>query len=300
MKRMIRIEMSVAAVGLCLLAIPGLARARSSGGDSATEELRSLMMAALSAARAGDQAKLEDVSRNLMIPNYEAWFKSTFGEEMGTKLTAAYKLDFERQEKWLPTLFASLSKQEGEIFVENVREQGYAGSGSWCARVLLRAAKSDAVFYRVGLQQVLHAGLNRLDDAGYFTVVEGSYRRLDCKSLGLAPASNTPLPHPLYGPLRVGGNVQAARIISRVQPVYPMKAREERISGTVRLHVIVAKDGTVEQIEVASGHPLLQQAALDAVRQWRYHPTLLNGEPVEVDTTVDLIFSLNNPPSPSP
>ncbi len=95
------------------------------------------------------------------------------------------------------------------------------------------------------------------------------------------------------GPLRVGGNVQAAKIINRVQPVYPPLARQTRISGTVRLHAIIAKDGTIQQLEVVSGHPLLQQAALDAVRQWRYQPTLLNGDPVEVDTTIDVIFSLN-------
>ena len=95
------------------------------------------------------------------------------------------------------------------------------------------------------------------------------------------------------GPLRVGGNVQAARIINRVQPVYPPLARQTRISGTVRLHAIIGKDGMIQQLEVMNGHPLLQQSALDAVRQWRYQPTLLNGEPVEVDTTIDVIFSLN-------
>jgi len=95
------------------------------------------------------------------------------------------------------------------------------------------------------------------------------------------------------GPLRVGGNVQAARIINRVQPVYPPLARQTRISGTVRLHAIIGKDGAITQLEVMNGHPLLQQSALDAVRQWRYQPTLLNGEPVEVDTTIDVIFSLN-------
>ncbi|HET8925162.1 MAG TPA: energy transducer TonB [Candidatus Acidoferrum sp.] len=103
-----------------------------------------------------------------------------------------------------------------------------------------------------------------------------------------------PPPRPKQtGPLRVGGNVQAARIVNRVQPVYPPLARQTRISGTVRLHAIIGKDGTIQQLEVMSGHPLLQQAALDAVRQWRYQPTLLNGEPVEVDTTIDVIFSLN-------
>jgi len=108
--------------------------------------------------------------------------------------------------------------------------------------------------------------------------------------VGTAP----PPPKPKQtGPVRVGGNVQAAMLINRVQPIYPPLARQTRISGTVRLHALISKNGTIEQLEVLSGHPLLQQAALDAVRQWRYRPTLLNGEAVEVDTTVDVIFSLN-------
>ena len=100
-------------------------------------------------------------------------------------------------------------------------------------------------------------------------------------------------PKPAQSRIKVGGNVTAARIVNRTTPIYPPLARQTRISGTVRLHAIIAKDGTVQQLEVLSGHPLLVQAALDAVRQWRYQPTLLNGEPVEVDTTVDVIFSLN-------
>ena len=109
---------------------------------------------------------------------------------------------------------------------------------------------------------------------------------------GMGAAPPPPKPHQT-GPLRVGGNVQAARILNRVQPVYPPLARQTRISGTVRLHAIIGKDGAITSLEVMSGHPLLQQAALDAVRQWRYQPTLLNGEPVDVDTTIDVIFSLN-------
>ena len=99
--------------------------------------------------------------------------------------------------------------------------------------------------------------------------------------------------------IRIGGNVQAAKIIKRVQPVYPPLARQTRIQGTVRLHVIIAKDGTIKQLEITSGHPLLQQASLDAVKQWRYQPTLLNGKPVEVDTTIDVIFTLNEGPGTS-
>ena len=87
--------------------------------------------------------------------------------------------------------------------------------------------------------------------------------------------------------------MQAAKLMNKVQPLYPPLARQTRISGTVRLHAIIAKNGTVEQLEVISGHPLLVQSALDAVRQWKYQPTTLNGEAVEVDTTIDVIFSLN-------
>jgi periplasmic protein TonB len=102
-----------------------------------------------------------------------------------------------------------------------------------------------------------------------------------------------PPPKPTQTRIRQGGAVTAASLINKVQPAYPPLARQTRISGTVRLHAIISKDGTVQQLEVLSGHPLLVQAALDAVRQWRYRPTTLNGEPVEVDTTIDVIFSLN-------
>lgn len=102
-----------------------------------------------------------------------------------------------------------------------------------------------------------------------------------------------PPPRPTQTRIKQGGAVTAASLINKVQPSYPPLARQTRISGTVRLHAIISKSGTVQQLEVMSGHPLLVQAALDAVRQWRYRPTTLNGEPVEVDTTIDVIFSLN-------
>jgi protein TonB len=111
--------------------------------------------------------------------------------------------------------------------------------------------------------------------------------------IGGVIGSNLP-PPPKATPARIrqGGNVQQAKLINMVRPIYPPLAKQARISGTVRLHAIIAKDGSVIQLEVVHGHPLLVQSALDAVRQWRYQPTLLNGEPVEVDTTVDVVFSL--------
>jgi periplasmic protein TonB len=92
--------------------------------------------------------------------------------------------------------------------------------------------------------------------------------------------------------IRVGGNVQSASLVRQVMPVYPPIAKTAHISGTVVLHAIIAKDGTVEELTYISGPQLLMKNAMDAVKQWRYRPTLLNGEPVEVDTTISVVFTL--------
>lgn len=93
--------------------------------------------------------------------------------------------------------------------------------------------------------------------------------------------------------IRVGGNVQQARLVSQPKPVYPPLAKQARIAGVVKLNAVIAKDGSIMNLSVISGHPLLVQSALDAVKQWRYQPTLLNGEPVEVITQIDVNFTLS-------
>ncbi len=89
-------------------------------------------------------------------------------------------------------------------------------------------------------------------------------------------------------PITVTSDVQAAKLIRKVIPVYPRLAIAAHISGTVRLTGVVAKDGTVQQIRVVSGPALLVEAALDAVRQWIYRPTMLNNKPVEVIAPIDV------------
>ena len=92
--------------------------------------------------------------------------------------------------------------------------------------------------------------------------------------------------------IRVGGQVESARLIFQPKPEYPPLAKMARIQGTVRLEAIISKDGTIQDLKVISGHPLLVKAALEAVQRWRYQPTLLNGDPVEVVTEIDVNFTL--------
>jgi protein TonB len=103
-----------------------------------------------------------------------------------------------------------------------------------------------------------------------------------------APKSVTPTR------IRLGGNVEAARLIHQVQPEYPLLARDARIGGTVVLKAIINRDGSVENLSLVSGQPLLVAAAMDAVKQWVYKPTHLNGVPVEVVTEVDVYFRLSS------
>jgi protein TonB len=106
------------------------------------------------------------------------------------------------------------------------------------------------------------------------------------------PPPPAPVQHAPAKPLRVGGEVMEARIIKRVMPVYPEIAKRSRVSGRVRLMSVIAADGTIQKLQVTEGHPLLVAAALEAVRQWVYKPTLLNGQPVEVQAPIEVIFTL--------
>ena len=130
-------------------------------------------------------------------------------------------------------------------------------------------------------------------------------RRWEVKSVHLTPESakelraektaKPPESPPKSEPpkqLRVSGQVQAAKAIFHPTPQYPPLARLARIGGTVRLQAVIGKDGVVRELKALSGDPMLVKAAMEAVGHWRYQPTLLNGEPVEVITEIDVVFSV--------
>ncbi len=93
--------------------------------------------------------------------------------------------------------------------------------------------------------------------------------------------------------VRVSQGVSQGLLVRRIQPNYPPLARQARIQGTVVLRAVISKDGSIENLTLVSGHPMLAPAAIDAVKQWKYKPYLLNGEPVEVDTEVLVNFTLS-------
>jgi protein TonB len=102
----------------------------------------------------------------------------------------------------------------------------------------------------------------------------------------------TPKPPMPTHPLKIS-QWSEGNVVHRVQPVYPPLARQARIQGVVQLRAIISKTGTIERLAVESGHPMLAGAAIDAVRQWRYRPYLLNDEPVEIETEITVNFLLS-------
>ncbi len=107
-------------------------------------------------------------------------------------------------------------------------------------------------------------------------------------SVDVAPPPSPAPAHPLIVSHWAEGN-----LIYRVQPVYPPLARQARIQGTVELRAIVSKAGMIENLAVVSGHPMLVKSAVEAVRQWRYRPYLLNNDPIEVETEITVNFVLS-------
>jgi protein TonB len=107
--------------------------------------------------------------------------------------------------------------------------------------------------------------------------------------------SSTPMVPKVATPqrVRVSQGVSQGLLIKKIQPAYPPLARQARIQGQVLLQAEISKDGTIQNLRLISGHPMLAPAAIEAVKQWRYKPYYLNGEPVEVETQITVIFSLS-------
>jgi protein TonB len=110
--------------------------------------------------------------------------------------------------------------------------------------------------------------------------------------LNTPPDLEPPQPPVRRDPIRVSGKLQEAKLINRVDPVYPKLAIQARVSGVVNLEAVIDEEGTITDLKILNGHPLLTDAALSAVKQWKYMPTMIGGEPVRILATVTVIFRI--------
>lgn len=263
-------------------AVAATQAARPANYPASPQGLKDLLLDWIAAVKAGDTSKASTFISSFTIPNHNEWFLNTFGPTEGPRLEAKY-VELQPGAASLLMKRGEAIAKSADITVEVSVYQKPEDSPVPIVQATLRAMVQPGPIYSVSM-------IDGKDPKspfflGRFVYVDGAFRSLEwevLQALSTAPPVR----------IRVGGNVQHARILRSIAPVYPAIARERRIQGTVGLHVILATDGTVKEMSVVSGDPALQTAALDAVRQWQYRPTLLNGTPVEVDTTIDVIFSL--------
>ena len=140
--------------------------------------------------------------------------------------------------------------------------------------------------------EVAVPGVETTGNGGTDGVIQGMIASVPGPPPGPAPAP-IPKQKPASGPLRVATGVAEANLVHKVVPIYPPLAKSARVQGTVEFTAVINKEGQIDNLRLVHGHPLLVEAARQAVLQWRYRPTLLNGQPVEVVTDIIVNFMLS-------
>jgi TonB family protein len=257
-----------AAVGTALRAYP----------DS-PDGLKSLLNDVFDAVKSEDSAKYSAYFTNFGIPDGGAWLLQAFGASEGPRLKEKYAQLQPQSASDLKKVFEqALQGGRTEVAVQVYQEGAVRKFGVIGAAL---DAMSDPA-------QIYTATGNSPSDKfslalGNFVYVDGGFRFLSGQVL---QALSTALP----ARVRMGGNVMKAKLVNLVEPIYPPEAQSAHLKGVVRLHVVLATDGAPKEITVERGDPAFAKAAVDAVRQWRYAPTTLNGAAVEIDTTIDIEF----------
>jgi TonB family protein len=278
----------VFAVVVCLICSTSLRASQETGAKTAqstvaasypntADGLHSLLTDLLALAKGDDEGKVWSRIAEMEIPDYENWFTRTYGQEKGQARAAAYGKSLKLSEQQFEMLWVELAKQEGEITINKLD----------AANRSLDLAKKDDVLanptdeFKADWKKTDTSAGPARQAIGFFCFVDGKFRLMSF------PHEVQILSTTKSGPLVSG------KLINKVQPVYPESARNLRLRGMVSVNVVIHKDGTVTVQNVGAGHPLLSPAAVAAVQQWKYDPTTISGEPVEVQAKVYVTFEFS-------
>lgn len=232
-----------------------------------SEGLRELLDNMLVVAKKGDKGQLQSVIRELEIPNYEIWFTKNFGLEKGQSWAEPYGRWLTTNENQLEDLMMKLAHMDGEFIVEKM---------DTAKKYDLFNGPLDGYIASWKVAAPKGKELEKLAD---FFFIEGKFRW-----------NSTDQYFPFQPPSK--HSFVPAKVIKKVQPEYPAEARQNNVQGTVKIQVIIQKNGAVTVQNVVEGDPILSPAAIEAVKQWRYEPTLFDGKPVDVQTTIEVNFTL--------
>jgi TonB family protein len=264
----------------------GMASAVETYAESAAG-LKELAANALELARRGDHAALNELVRTMVLPDPDAWFEGAFGEA-GRSMARDYRM---MRAETPGRLFGAFLQ-----FVRDKQTHIDARRLDKPCEARVTELQYPLLAARVRPVDLYEIRALRSDSTGralwFFAWVDGGFRYIGMPVLTiqswpmLSASGKTPRR------VREGGAAQPPKLVQRVNPKYPSSAQSARMQGTVRLLTVIQTDGTPGEIRVLQGHCWLAEAAIKAVRQWRYEPARLAGEPVEVSTVIDVAFQL--------
>ena len=243
--------------------------------------LKSFLQQLSETAASDDAAKASSAIRQLEIPDAGTWFYNLLGADLSERVAVAYAINPGGREEELRKQLATVKTRDREILVAPL----VASSGRPLAPVeqaFTSAMKTPQLFYSVKLVDMAD---NSVIPVGYFVHAGGAFRFVDLATLQSVDTSK---------PIRVrhfaGGPVP--KPVRKTEAVYPQEAREQQLSGTVVLEVVIGTDGTVKEITPLRGPTLLVEAARQAVLQWSFEPPTYNGASVELVAPIELTFRL--------
>ena len=259
---------------------------------NSVDGLQKLVWDMIAAEKSGGQSALMAYLQSLALPTSATWFSAVFGEGNGQQLAMFYDAwSGARNFQIAGDLARAVALQMNDVAalaLDHPGDTGATGKDDY----FLGLVKQPHTFYIVTFKSENGATMRW----AYFVFEEGAFRYLGpLADLRLAPAAGLTggaAPSEMPRRIHLAASMAAARIIHRVLPVYPQEALAQRLEGSVEIHTIIAPDGTVQSVDATSGNSVLVAAAETAVRQWRFEPVLLNGEPVTVDTTITVEFHL--------
>lgn len=275
-----------------------------------TSGLEHLAKDIIKAQRENDGPRAEALLRSLILPTPRLWYETTFGPTIARSEGMLYASATPSLPATLAGDFLNAQTQHFSHLEAHRYDKTCDDDAGEFAFGILHARLEPVPLYEIRFMvagnQFLRMYAFVYVDGGFRFILppklEGnvfaySYNSTPKSSAAVAVGSDThPSPSSDSGTdlqrVRIGGPVQAAKIVYRVEPTYPEKARRERLQGTVTLHALITKDGSIRKLYVLKGYCSLAEASVLAVKQWRYKPTLLNGEPVEVDTAIQVIYQL--------
>jgi TonB family protein len=264
------------------------------GYPDSEKGLRELGKDMLKAAKNGDAQRLSALAGGLATGDPTAWLKSVFGDGRGGDMATLLEQNRADRRTALQLGFETFVKEK----LSNVQVRRFEKS---CT---LRVSPDQYPLLALREKPVPLYELRVMDSVGekgrnfwFFVHTGGSFHyigRFGFKRGYVVQPSPAATPPPTQPPKRIviGGNVQQARLLEQVRPVYPDEAKQSGLQGTVKLRAVIGRDGRIHDLELISGHCVLAESAMKAVSQWRYQPTFLEGQPVEVSTTIDVVYTL--------